>query len=97
MPTYAEEHNIMAQPRHSLIGSMKGEKILLVTPLPKWYLEHCLEVTKVYQVIQFTPEPCFTPFGDTVSDARTARDADPRKAIIADTMKLVSFCFLFWG
>ena len=91
MKTYAEEHGIMAEPRRSLIGSMKGEKILLATPLLKWYLEHGLEVTKVHQVIDFTPEPCFKPFGDAVSDARIAGDADPRKAIIADTMKLVSF------
>ena len=90
MKAYAEEHNIMAQPRRSLIGSMKGEKILLATPLLKWYLEHGLEVTKVHQVIEFTPEPCFKPFGDAVSDARRAGDADPSKAIIADRMKLVS-------
>ena len=93
MKAYAEEHNIMAQPRRSLIGSMKGEKILLATPLLKWYLEHGLEVTKVHQVVEFTPEPCFKPFGDAVSDARRAGDADSRKAIIADTMKLVSFLF----
>ena len=93
MKAYAEEHNIMAQPRRSLIGSMKGEKILLATPLLKWYLEHGLEVTKVHQVIEFTPQPCFKPFGDAVSDARRAGDADPSKAIIADTMKLVSFLF----
>ena len=94
MKAYAEEHNIMAQPRRSLIGSKKGEKILLATPLLKWYLEHGLEVTKVNQVVEFTPEPCFKPFGDAVSDARRAGDADSRKAIIADTMKLVSFCFI---
>ena len=93
MKAYAEEHNIMAQPRRSLIGSMKGEKILLATPLRKWYLEHGLEVTKVHQVIEFTPQPCFKPFGDAVSDARRAGDADPSKAIIADTMKLVSLLF----
>lgn len=90
MKNFAEENNIMAQPRRSLIGSMKGEKILLATPLFKWYLEHGLEVTKVHQVIEFTPEPCLKPFGDAVSDARREGDEDPRKAIIADTMKLVS-------
>ena len=94
MKAYAEEHNIVAQPRRSLIGSMKGYKILLATPLLKWYLEHGLEVTKVHQVIEFTPEPCFKSFGDAVSDGRRAGDADPNKAIIADTMKLVSFCFI---
>ena len=96
MKAYAEEHNIMAQPRRSWIESMKGEKILLATPLLKWYLEHGLEVTKVQQVVEFTPVPCFKPFGDAVSDARRAGDADSRKAIIADTMKLVSFCFFFF-
>ena len=90
MKAYAEEHNIMAQPRRSLIGSMEGEKILLATPLLKWYLEHGLEVIKVHQVVEFTPKSCFKSFGDAVSDARRAGDADPSKAIIADTMKLVS-------
>ena len=90
MKVYTGEHNIMAQPRRSLIGSIKGEKVLLATPLLKWYLEHGLEVTKVHQVIKFTPEPCFKLFGDAVSDARRAGDMDLSKAIIADTVKLVS-------
>ena len=97
MKNYVEEHGIMAQSHRSLIGSLKGQKILLATPLLKWYLEHGLEVTKVYQVIEFTPKPCFKPFGDAVSDARRAGDADPRKAIIADTIKLVSVCFILLG
>ena len=94
MKAYAEEHGIMAQPRRSLIGSIKGEKVLLATPLLKWYLENGLEVIKVHQVIEFTPKPCFKSFGDAVSDARRAGDADPSKAIIADTMKLVSGYFI---
>ena len=96
MKSYTEEHNIMAQPPRSLIRSMKGEKILLATPLLKWYLEHGLEVTRVHQVVKFTPDPCFKPFGDAVSDARRAGDADLRKAIIADAMKLVSFIVSFF-
>ena len=35
MQSYAEENKIMAQPRRILIGSLKGEKILLATPLLK--------------------------------------------------------------
>ena len=54
MEAYAEENDIMKRPRRSLIGSMIGEKILLATPLLKWYLEHGLEVTHVYQVIEYT-------------------------------------------
>ena len=40
-------------------------------------------------MIEYTYKPCFESFGDAVSDARRAGDADPSKAIIADTMKLV--------
>lgn len=90
MKQFAEDHDIMPQPRRSLIGSLKGEKILLATPLLKWYLEHGLEVTKIYQVVEFTPDPFFKPFGNALSNARRAGDADPSKAIIAKTMKLVS-------
>lgn len=63
---FAEEHDIMPRPRRSLIGSYCGEKILLATPLIKWYLEHGLKVTRIYQVIQYTPVPCFKPFGEAV-------------------------------
>ena len=89
MREYAEEHNIMSQPRRSLIGSFKGEKILLATPLLQWYLEHGLVITHVYQVIQYWPDNCFEQFGKDVSNARRAGDRDPDQAIIADTMKLL--------
>ena len=90
MQTFAEEENIMSQPRRRLIGSYFGEKSFLPSPLIKWYLKHGLEVTHIYQVVEYTPVPCFQPFGEAVSDARRAGDVDPNKAIIADTMKLVS-------
>ncbi|KXJ22829.1 Zinc finger and SCAN domain-containing protein 22 [Exaiptasia diaphana] len=89
MKEFAEEEDIMPRPRRSLIGSYFGKKILLATPLLKWYLEHGLVVTRIYQVVEYTPKACFKPFGEAVSDARRAGDADPNKAIIADTMKLV--------
>ena len=69
----------MAGPHRSLIGSLKGDKILLASPLLKWYLEHGLEVTKVHQVVEFTSEPCFKRFGDAISNTRPAGDADPGK------------------
>ena len=59
----------MSTPRKSLISSMFGEKILLSTPLLKWYLQHGLEVTHIYQVIEYIPKACFTEFGNAVSDA----------------------------
>ena len=89
MRQYAEEHDIMSTPRRMLVGSFHGIKLLLATPLLRWYLAHGLVVDRVYQVVSYSPKPCFQHFGDSVSAARRAGDADPDKSIIADTMKLL--------
>ena len=89
MRQYAEEHDIMSTPRRMLVGSYHGEKLLLATPLLRWYLAHGLIVDRVYQVVEYEPNPCFQRFGESVSAARRAGDSDPEKAIIADTMKLL--------
>ena len=90
MKQFAEDHDIMSRPRRSLIGSYFGEKILLATPLVKWYLQHGLEVTRIYQVVEYTPNACFHSFGEAVSNARREGDSNPDFAIKGDTMKLVS-------
>ena len=87
MQRYAEEHDIMKRPQLTLVGSYRGDNILLATPLLKRYMQHGLAVTRVYQVIEYEPKPCFRAFGDSVSAARRAGDADPDRAILADTMK----------
>ena len=89
MRNYAEEHDIMSTPRCMLVGSYRGEKILLTTPLLQWYLAHGLVVDRVYQVVDYEPNPCFQRFGESVSAARRNGDVDPDKSIIGDTMKLL--------
>ena len=89
MRQYAEEHDILTKPRVMLVGSFRGVKILLATPLLRWYLAHGLVVDRVYQIIEYEPNPCFQRFGESVSAARRAGDEDPDKTIIADTMKLL--------
>ena len=89
MRQYAVEHDIMSTPRRMLVGSFHGIKLLLATPLLRWYLAHGLVVDRVYQIVEYSPKPCFQQFGDSVSAARRAGDSDPDKAIIADTMKLL--------
>ena len=71
------------------MGGMRAKKILLATPLLRWYLEHGLQVTRIYQVVEFTPNACFKDFKQEVSEARREGDADESKNIIADTMKLI--------
>ena len=70
MKSYAEDHDIMKTPRRSLISSYFGKKILLATPLLKWYLEQGLVVTKIYQVVEYDPSKAFHKFGEAVSNAR---------------------------
>ena len=71
MRQYAEEHDILSKPRVMLVGSFRGVKILLATPLLRWYLAHGLVVDRVYQIIEYEPNPCFRRFGESVSTART--------------------------
>ena len=89
MRQYAEEHDILTKPRRMLVGSYIGDKILLTTPLLRWYIAHGLVVDHVYQVVEYEPKPCFRNFGESVSTARRNGDVDPEKAIIGDTMKLL--------
>jgi hypothetical protein len=89
MQDYAEANDLLTQPRRALVGSFYGKKILLATPVLKWYLEQGLRVTDVYQLIQYTPETCFKQFGDEVSEARRTGDVDPSQAVVGNTMKLL--------
>ena len=89
MRQYAVDHDIMSTPRRMLVGSYRGDKILLATPLLQWYLAHGLVIDRVYQVVEYHREACFRHFGESVSAARREGDADPDKAIIADTIKLL--------
>ena len=72
MQQVLEENGETFRERRNLIGSMFATKILLITPLLQWYLENGLIVTKLHQIIQFNPLPCFKKFADQVSDDRRA-------------------------
>ena len=88
MQTHIKKFGLSKKPRGLLVGGMKARQILLATPFLKWYLNHGLEVTKIYQVIEYKPQRCFYQFVQDVSDARRQGDSDPSKFIIADTQKL---------
>ena len=71
-----------------LLGVMKAEKILLYSPLLKWYLNHGLQVTKIHKYISYTPGRPFKWFPEEVSSARRAADSDKNKKQLGDTAKL---------
>ncbi|KAG3125836.1 hypothetical protein C6341_g25611 [Phytophthora cactorum] len=78
-----------SKPARKLIGSYFGEKILMYTPLLKWYLSHGMEITKTYCFIKASSHKAFAPFMEAVSNARREGDVDKSKAMIAEMMKLV--------
>ena len=43
----------MKRPRRLLVSGLKAEKVLLSSPLLRWYMEHGLEVTRVYQCLEY--------------------------------------------
>ena len=88
MKAYAEATGILTTPRRRLIGSMYGKKILLGTPLLRWYLNHGLIVTHIYQVMKYRPCTGFKPFADHVTEAHREGDTDPSKKLIGETMKM---------
>ena len=89
MRNFAEENDHLARPQRSLIGSMRGDKILLFTDLLQWYLEHGLEVTRIYQIIEYEGREIFRQFGDSVTEARRAGDVDASQQLLANTAKLI--------
>ena len=71
-----------------LLGVIKAEKILLYSPLLKWYLNHGLQVTKIHRYISYTSSRPFKWFPEEVSSARRAADKDKNKKQLGDTAKL---------
>ena len=89
MQDYIKENNLSTRPRHLLVSGSRANKIMLSTPYLKWLLQHNLVVSKIHQVVEYSPRPCFKEFVNQVSDARREGDVHPDRAIIADTMKLI--------
>ena len=89
MQQYVRQHGLSEKPRRLLVGGMKARKLLIASPLLQWYLRHGLEVTNVYQVVEYTPAKCFQSFVSQVTEARREGDSDPDKKAIADTNKTI--------
>ena len=78
----------MIKNNKKLLGVMKTEKILLYSPLLKWYLNHGLQVTKIHRYISYISGRPFKWFPEEVSSARREADNDKNKKQLGDTAKL---------
>lgn len=77
MKAYAEENEYLTRPRKNLINSFWARKILLTTPILKWYIKNGLCVTRIYSVIEMVPKQCFASIRDEIIDFRRQADLDP--------------------
>ena len=89
MKRYQEETG-RKENKHSrkLLGVMQAKKILLYTPLLKWYIKHGLKVTAYHQLLLYKPGRPFEWFPEEVADARRQADTAKDKKITGDTAKL---------
>ena len=71
-----------------LLGVMKAKKILLYTPLIKWYLQHGLRMPVVHQLIEYEPGKPFSWFAEEVAKSRHKADKDSLEKQLGDVAKL---------
>ena len=93
IPQHMKDYQIntgrkMIKNNKKLLGVMKTEKILIYSPLLKWYLNHGLQVTKIHRYISYTSGRPFKMVSEEVSSARREADNDKNKKQLGDTAKL---------
>ena len=90
MTDYCNKNDINFKTKKLLLSGLKAGKILLATPLLNWYLNHDCNVTRIYQIIEFTPNRCFEGFIDKVTKYRVLGDKHPDMSILGACYKLIS-------
>ena len=89
MQHYVHKHDLSTKPRHLLVVGVKAECLLVSSPPLKWYIEHGLLVTKIYQVVEFSRLSCFKDFVDNVTNDRRQGDVDKSLELKSYISKLV--------
>ena len=74
MQDYCESFGRKTGVKRSLISSIHGKGIIILTPLLKWYLKSGLVVDDNEFIIEYNPKTCFNWFMDQVCDERRAAD-----------------------
>ena len=76
----------------ALISSMKGEGLVLLTPLFKKYIEMGLICTNIEWILEYNPKRVFENFQNKVTNDRRKADLDPAYSIIGETSKTAGNC-----
>ncbi len=83
------QHGLSQKPRKLLVGGVRAKKMLITTPLLQYYLELGLEVTRIYQVVEYGRKACFKKFVDFVAQRRRDADKDPKLKVLGENAKLI--------
>ena len=90
MKDYLTKSGRTAMPdQKKLLGVLKAKKVLLYTPLLKWYHEHGLKITSLHRTISYIPQKIFTWFVKEVANMHRKGDAEAEKALLAEIHKLI--------
>ena len=89
MQNFANQSKLSTNARKMLVSGTRAKKILLATPLVKWYLDHGMIVSKIYEVVEYRQSKCFTDFTKTVTQARRNGDLKLNSALLSDSYKLL--------
>ena len=89
MQQYVRDKGLSTGPKKLLITANKAVKIMIITPLVKWYLSHGLVITRVHNFFQYQGgQKCFKKFASIITERRRQGDVDESKAILANLAKL---------
>ena len=72
-----------------LVGALSAEKLLVYSPLLRWYVDHGAVITAVYGTIDYTPGKVFDWFVEQVTEARCTGGIEKSKALLAEVFKLL--------
>ncbi len=89
MQQHIIDHGLSQKPRKLLVGGLRAEKMLIATPLLRYYLQLGMQVTRIHQVVEYGRTKCFQKFVDFVTKRRRAAQGDKSKEILGDIAKLI--------
>ena len=93
MKSFCEQNGRKTGIKRSLISSMHGKEVVLLTPLLKWYLDNGLVVDRVYYILSYNGKSCFDWFVKEVTHDRRAADlGGVERKMAGEAMKLMGNC-----
>ena len=90
MTKFAEENELLTQPRRHLISAFQFINETFITPLLCFYLDLGLNFTQIHRFVQYTPLKCFSSCVLSTVNARRKEDGNPHSSVVAEIIKLLA-------